>query len=1149
MHTVEAYLRTIMDIRRTGSAVPETSYYPALNELFNAIGRKLKPRVLCVINLANKGAGLPDGGFFTADQFSRKADPEFTPSGQVPARGVLEVKPASADVEAIARSAQVDKYFAQYRQVLVTNLWDFLLVGLDAAGNKAFLERFRLADSEADFWAKAAKPRSLAESSGDRLIEYLTRVLLLAAPLADPKDVAWMLASYAREALARTEASDLPALASIRAALEEALGMRFEGAKGEHFFRSTLVQTLFYGLFSAWVVWAKGVPPKNKYSRFDWRTASWKLHVPMISSLFEQVATPSRLGPLGLVEVLDWTAQVLNRVDRTEFFARFAEDRAVQYFYEPFLAAYDPVLRKDLGVWYTPPEIVQYMVERVDRVLRQELGLVDGLADKNVYVLDPCCGTGAFLVEVLERISRTLREKGSDALLGQDLKQAAMKRVFGFEILPAPYVVAHLQLGLALTRHGAGLKIEPAERVGVYLTNALTGWEPPQGPKQHLLLPELEAERDAADKVKQEVPILVVLGNPPYNAYAGVSPVEEQGLVEPYKEGLTSEWGIRKYNLDDLYVRFFRLAERRIAEMSGKGVVCYISNFSYLGEPSFVVMRKRLLQGFDKFWFDCLNGDSRQTGKLTPDGKPDPSIFSTEYNREGIRVGTAIGLFVKSSATEEPRVLFRQYWGTQKAQELLANLEESGVEENYQQASPHPDNRYSFRPLIAKLNYNSWPKVAELAAVQPISGLQEMRKFSLIDLSREELERRMKKYYDKECSWDEIARLRYGFTLDAGRYDAKKCREKLISTEKYKSKDVYRYSFLPLENRWAYVTPIRPLWNEPRPELLGLVSEMNRFVVTRIRAERPHENIPLIITRNLPDYHLLRPNVVAFPFYYKQKSGDQHSLFQFISDDEMMPNLSNKAIKYLDIAFNSYYSPGDACENIWYHVIAITTCSKYLQEHGDNIRADWPRTPLPKEGVLLIQSADLGKQLVALLDPDAPVPGVTSGTIPVDLRCIGAINAVAGVSLDPALGHLDVTAGWGHEGKEGVTMPGRGKAIERDYTPDERNAIEEGALKRGLNPLEAYTRLGHTTLDVWLNDVAYWGNIPVNVWGYYIGGYQVIKKWLSYREKALLGRGLSLDEARHVTDMARRLAAIRLMEPALDANYAAVKENTYDWNA
>ena len=172
-----------------------------------------------------------------------------------------------------------------------------------------------------------------------------------------------------------------------------------------------------------------------------------------------------------------------------------------------------------------------------------------------------------------------------------------MNRVFGFEIMPAPFVVSHLQLGLLLQAEGAPLSQKKGERVGVYLTNALTGWEPPKGPKQQVMSwAELQEERDAAEHVKRDKKILVILGNPPYNAFAGVSPEEEQGLVEPYKKDLNKPaaaggWGIKKFNLDDLYVRFFRLAERRIAEMSGKGVVSFISNFSYLSDPSFVVMR------------------------------------------------------------------------------------------------------------------------------------------------------------------------------------------------------------------------------------------------------------------------------------------------------------------------------------------------------------------------------------------------------------------------------------------------------------------------------------------------------------------------------------------------------------------------------
>ena len=174
---------------------------------------------------------------------------------------------------------------------------------------------------------------------------------------------------------------ELAALATVRTALEEALGLKFEGEKGEHFFRSSLVQTLFYGVFSAWVLWAKQNPPTSK-ARFDWYTTARYLRVPMISKLFHLVADPQELEALKLTEVLDWATMVLNRVDRRSFFDKFQESHAVQYFYEPFLEAFDPELRKELGVWYTPPEIVKYMVERVDTVLREELNLPDGLGQQ-----------------------------------------------------------------------------------------------------------------------------------------------------------------------------------------------------------------------------------------------------------------------------------------------------------------------------------------------------------------------------------------------------------------------------------------------------------------------------------------------------------------------------------------------------------------------------------------------------------------------------------------------------------------------------------------------------------------------------------------------------------------------------------------------
>ena len=248
--------------------------------------------------------------------------------------------------------------------MLSTNFRKFELVGVDVSGGEVVLESFILAGTEEEFWRSLDKPRAFANEIGAGLCEYLIRALSHQAAITEPRDLAWLLASYARDALVRVEAADDPkSLEAIRSALEESLGVHFEEERGARFFHSTLVQTLFYGMFSAWVIWARQRPATGR--RFNWHEAVWHLRTPIMQALFQQISQPARLQPLGLVEVLDWTSGALDRVDRDAFFARFNEGEAVTYFYEPFLQAFDPDLRKELGVWYTPSEVVRYMVARV----------------------------------------------------------------------------------------------------------------------------------------------------------------------------------------------------------------------------------------------------------------------------------------------------------------------------------------------------------------------------------------------------------------------------------------------------------------------------------------------------------------------------------------------------------------------------------------------------------------------------------------------------------------------------------------------------------------------------------------------------------------------------------------------------------------
>lgn len=1156
---IERYLTDMGEVRGTRSNVPETSFYPALERLLSDVGKNLSPKVRCIINLANRGAGLPDGGLFSADQFRRKTRDEDARENpfldQNPSRGVIEAKPPAEDVRLVAKTEQVERYWKRYGMVLVTNFRAFALIGKGPRGQPCELESFALAESESEFWRLTAHPRLAAAEHGERMLEYLKRMLLLNAPLAAPQDVAGILASYAHDARLRIEKADLPALTSLRQALEDALGLRFEGDKGEHFFRSTLIQTLFYGVFSAWVLWARrrdakpnkktgfadalreSAAPYAVAGGFDWRSAHYLLRVSMLRALFVQVADPARLGALGLIEVLDWTAATLNRVDRAEFFKSFDEGHAVQYFYEPFLHAFDPELRKELGVWYTPEEIVRYQVERVDAVLRSELGLADGLADPKVVVLDPCCGTGAYLRAVLRRIAATLHDKGGDALVANDLKKAVMERVFGFEILPAPFVIAHLQLGLELETLGAPLsdRSDPPERAGVYLTNALTGWEPPKEKQKKIVFPGFDDERDAAGKVKQEKPILVILGNPPYNAFAGVSPEEEHGLVEPYKKGLISEWGIKKFNLDDLYIRFFRLAEKRIAEHGGRGVVSFISNHSWVSDPSFVVLRRHLLESFDRFWIENMHGN-RKISEYAPDGRTSETVFATSGFSSGIQQGVAISLWVKHPKRKgDPVVRFRDDIDDAKAGDrrahLLISLDNKEFDVHYESSNPQKNNRWSFRPAQTSAKYDSWPTLADLCNETPITGFKENRGFSLIADNRVELETRMRTYFNKARTWDEVSSFGWGFTKDAARFDAPKARKRVLDEEEFNDARLLRYILRPFELKWCYYCPVRPLWNEPRPSLFKHTFAGNSFIVSRPAGVAHPEGVPFYWTKSLGDFDFIRGHSYHIPLRLALERGLLSTPDTKAKKVATLPGMEHTSIKtaanlspsaraYLaSLGLSDPDTDQETAELIWYHALAIGYSPAYLTKNADGIRQDWPRIPIPKAKEFLVASAALGRQVAALLDTEAPVPGVTAGKIRDDLKNIAVFQRVDGKPAKPESGDLDLTAGWGHGGKGGITMPGKGELIRRD----------DGAY------------------DIFLNEDACWRNVPEAVWDYTIGGYQVIKKWLSYREKPLLGRGLTPDEVRYITEIARRLATLIAMQTSLDDNYRKVIKATYSW--
>ena len=302
------------------------------------------------------------------------------------------------------------------------------------------------------------------------------------------------------------------------------------------------------------------------------------------------------------------------------------------------------------------------------------------------------------------------------------------------------------------------------------------------------------------------------------------------------------------------------------------------------------------------------------------------------------------------------------------------------------------------------------------------------------------------------------------------------------------------------------------------------------------------EGFPLFYTPLLGDNDFLRGHAYYFPLRLraapaakpekKDGNGEFGSILQEAApayragQEKITANLARGARAYL--AKLGIKNPDDDAETaalLWMHALAIGFSPAYLAENADGIRQDWPRVPLPDSKAALLASAELGRQVAALLDTETPLAGVDAGKIHPELVKIAVVVRLTKEPLN-----LSVTAGWGHGGKGGVTMPGKGKLQTRAPAQD-----------------ETFSALGQSTHDIYLNNSACWSNVPEKVWDYAIGGYQVIKKWLSYREFALLGRALTPDEARVVTHIARRIAALILLEPELDANYQRAKAETFHW--
>lgn len=1139
----------------------EPSYYPAIKAL---LSKMLALEALPFEVRASTSEFRVGGGHDLPDLALYDGDGDYLVVAG-------EVKLPSDEIRDIAfseeRNDQIGRYLIQTGVVLVSNVRGFGLLTIRPGASRkgrSVEPSNRVLEHVVELWSSTTameQRRSINREAIEELYLLVETAVTRYAPIAEPESLAKILARQARRAKAQLPQEFTHAVRGLADDFGKALGVTFEGEEGEEFFRSSLIQTVFYGLFAGWTLWLRS----NSKAPFRWENLADHLKIPFLAELYYEFQHPRRIQELGLRPHLDLATETLNRVDTAAFFRHFQLpsvrsyeefDRdgeataAILYFYEPFLEAFDPELRKSLGVWYTPREVVRYQVRTIDRLLRDELGCDRGFADENVIVLDPCCGTGAYLIEVMRCVAEQLEFEGAEALMGQALLDAATRRLVGFELLTAPFVIAQLQIFLILSDLGA--KPTTNHRPAVFLTNALTGWDGPEQMKLHF--PELQAEYDAAQVVKRSAKIIVVIGNPPYNRFAGVPLLEEADLVDHYKgirrdekgkqvgpSELYTRWGIRKQLLDDLYVRFFRLAERCIGERAEYGVVSFISNYSFYTGRSHPIMRSSLLSSFDEIWIDCLNGDKYKTGKVIPNGLPsagttDQSIFTTEHDPRGIQVGTGITTLLKRRGSTQPdtvpTVHYRNYWGRSqgKRDALLSSLTMSDWTSERKTAAasapegprvfegfvPTEQSRWKLVPFTAQGGFDDWAALDQLfvtsfQGVNPNRG----RDGSAVEMDREQLVARMQDYFSA-MTLDRLRERHPVLMEDRARYDAAAVRTKLKKEVGFVENKIVPYVVFPFDQRWLYYETAFKFLNEARSELYNNLSE-NEFLVTVPEPRKESETRPILLTTAF-DLHLHDRGSVCFPVETTVANPMEGTLFA--GQQEGKRRQANLAEQAWEVMKNAYGLRGDLqgkdarklVRGLARASLAVCHSPQYQAEHKESLAHDWAHIPVPKSFALLQELIDAGDELGVLLNPVASPVKVLKDVLGDELKLLAVPSKIGGGSV----GESDLLVEYAFFG--GAQGGWR-----------ERSASDKDPM---------HDSWGGTTGDLYINDTVFFRHVPERVWRYELGGYPVIKKWLGYRDNGRRpGVPLTVQEAAHLRVTVQRLSAILCLHTTLDNLY------------
>ena len=1026
MTTTNDYLNAIERELQTGNAT-EHSYRPMLKQFLDEWSQNFSPSTdYYVTNEPQRIAGN------APDLLVQRGDLSL---------GWIETKPLGTNLDTEENSEQLKRYRKAFPNLILT---DYLEFRLYSTGERC--HSVRIADMD-----RTAK-RLIHRNTDNAEISLFLSEFFSAEPLriGRASDLARMLSGKAQllkaaitDLLQNTSNSELQ---NRLAAFREHLLADLSEAK----FADMMAQTITYSLFAARCYHTQGKFNRTRAIEILAETN------PFLSQLFW--VSIQRLTQLHWI--IDPIAELLDLADMESITADFGtegrEAGPIIHFYEDFLSDYDPKLRKQGGVYYTPEPVVSYIVRSVDKVLTEQFGLSNGLAhtgtvDVNgkqlpkVQILDPAAGTGTFLRSVISQIYHTIRTSGLAGAWQEYVPQHLLPRLHGFERMVAPYAMCHLTLTYQLAELGYHLKVD--ERLNVYLTDTLEARNRQRGIP--IFIDEIAKEAEAAATVKSDLPVMVIVKNPPY---AGKS--ENKGkwitnllrgldgdtLTENYFEvdgkpldEITQRW------LSDDYVKFIRFAQWRIAQ-TGYGVLAFISNHGYLKNHTFSGMRQSFMETFDAIYIFDLHGN-KTTNEEPPNGSSDENVFE-------IKQGVAIGIFVKHAPEKlnpTTRVYHAELWGDRcdKYSWLAANTINTTPWKPLTPTSPN----YRFAPKCKNAEYEHYRKITDIFPLNK-TGLSTKRDKMVIDFEQEPILERVN-HFRNSTEPDEILCEQLPISMIA-EWNISKARESLRKEQNIE-KYIQPILHFPFDRRFIFYHD--DLVARPRKDVMRhlLAGENIAMCVGRAGEAVGDPTWNLVsISKTITDLNVFRRGgTPVFPLYRYTEQGDYrfHNISQpFV--EEVRQHLNYE----IDPAEAMHFIPdgkGDGHTtigpvDIFHYIYAILHAPRYRQLYADQLKIDFPHIPLTTNRVLFQKLTSRGEQLAAL--------------------------------------HLFES--------ETTNLP--------DFPVSGNLKVE---------------KVRWTEIDqrVWINTTQYFSPIPKDVWEFRVGGHQPAKKWLTDRKS----RTLTFDEIQH----------------------------------